>query len=141
MDDTDPTSRAPAPLGHKAQGTVSYDTPALTALLSDSENAFGLELQEPWASMVMSGVKKVETRSYDLHPKLRNRSIYVIASHAATGGNPLCDRPKMGAGTVMGMVVFGEVKSYATEEAWEADGALHCVSAASPHAWRVHYKP
>ena len=89
---------------------------------ADPDVLFGLELKEPWASMVLDGSKTIETRGYDLPAELIDRPLVLLATpeHSGSAGHSgladvVTDR---GAATILGLVTFGGVVEWESREAW-----------------------
>lgn len=106
--------------------------------------AWGLEVQPPWAEMLLDGRKAVETRAYPLPAQL-----LPPATDSAGAATPLVPvalirSPPGGlaahglaAGEVIGIVAFVGCKRYATQQQWDADAGGHCVPDGHPDfGWR-----
>lgn len=98
----------------------------------------GLELQRPWASLVLDGTKTVETRSYPLPAALLGRPVAVLETQEGTAGSSAlpdevpADDPSV---RLLGTVTFSSNLAYASHEEWLADFPRHRVPADSPYAW------
>ncbi len=102
--------------------------------------SFGLELQDPWASAILDGTKKVETRAYDLPAPLIGKRIWILESPSGTTGvstlgneidfSQPCDCK------VVGWCTFTSVVRYTCRTAFEADENRHLVSPQSGYAWK-----
>ena len=74
-------------------------------IFSNPDSLFGLEMKEPWASLVLDGEKTVETRTYDLPEQLVGRPIVLLATAAdsgSAGASGLSDECRAGAASVAG---------------------------------------
>ena len=109
---------------------------------ADPDVLFGLELKEPWASMVLDGSKTIETRGYDLPAELIDRPLVLLATpeHSGSAGHSgladvVTDR---GAATILGLVTFGGVVEWESREAWSRDREKHGVpdDDDGPYVWR-----
>ena len=109
---------------------------------ADPDVLFGLELKEPWASMVLDGSKTIETRTYDLPAELIDRPLVLLATpeHSGSAGHSgladvVTDR---GAATILGLVTFGGVVEWESREAWSRDREKHGVpdDDDGPYVWR-----
>jgi hypothetical protein len=111
------------------------------------------QVSEPWAALLLSGAKPVETRSYPLPAALLNRKLAVIqssnstaptaAASAAAAAVPatssVTDTVAAGAAGLSrtGTVTFTSCKRYTSEAEWAADEARHLVKSDSPFGWRA----
>jgi hypothetical protein len=82
-----------------------------------------LDVQAPWASLLLSGAKTVETRTYALPPTYQDRWLALLETSPAAEG-PL-------GGVLIGWVQFGEPVRYTNREAWAADASSHLVDPAT----------
>ena len=91
----------------------------------------GLEVQSPFAEMLLRGVKTIETRDYALPASLLGLPIALL--RAPPGG---LARAGLSASRVIGVVTFSSSERYASREAWAADDHAHGVSRdAAPDAY------
>ena len=115
---------------------------------------FGLEVQVPWSSALLTGGKTVETRAYALPDDLIGQLIAIIeapvgglaaaAAAAAAVGDSVLGPVSGGAaisaalastaakfaalcGVVVGVVAFSGCRKYHSREQWEAEAHLHGV--------------
>lgn len=98
-------------------------------LFSNPDKLFGLECKEPWASLILTGEKTVETRLYALPPQLVGRPIVLMSTAADSGSagvSGLSDHCPPGAASTVGLVTFGEVVRWDSRESWEA--GLVCIN-------------
>ena len=106
---------------------------------NQTDNDFGLELQEPWAEAVVIGQKAIETRSYDLPPALSGKRIYIIQSPAGQDGisgmGNIVDFRKSEA-RIIGWCIFSDVKLYKSLQHFVQDEAAHLVSNNSGYGWK-----
>lgn len=112
-----------------------------------------LEVQQPYADLILSGDKTVETRTYALPAEFVGRKIHILRSPAGAAGRsavPDAVAPEAAAKLgldVVGWASFGSCAPYPDEAAWRADRAAHCVDVDAPaygwpaegviYAWRV----
>ena len=95
--------------------------------------SYGLEIQSPWSSKILSKTKTIETRKYPLPPQLLNKKIAILETEEGKAGvSGLKDTVSCGGGgggvRRRGWVVFEEVKIYKNEQAFSKDEARHlCV--------------
>ena len=68
-----------------------------------------LDVQQPWATMLLGGRKSVETRGYPLMSELVGKELAILEPTSRT---------------FIGTVVFGSPFRYETKAAWAADTAL-----------------
>jgi len=83
-----------------------------------------LNIQEPWASSILDGIKTIETRRYRLSEKKLRIPIYI----AATGTG----RPTL----ITGVVFFTECRPYPTRRSFERDFQGHWVAPHSQFYWK-----
>jgi hypothetical protein len=104
-----------------------------------SENRrFGLEMQQPWAELLLKGEKRIETRTYPLPHALRYRHIVIIESESGVTTSALANSITLKEGgfpRCIGTVVFSECFEYENEQQWDADRDQHCVAAGSAFDW------
>src|SRR5579859_6690538 len=79
----------------------------------------GLNIQAPWAELIVSGAKTIETRSYPLPRKHENVVIAVIET---PGPKRLVLKSR-----IVGLVVFSHSVRYATRTQWKEDKPRHLV--------------
>ena len=103
----------------------------MTSPFADPDVLFGLELKEPWASMVLEGSKTIETRTYDLPPELIGRPLVLLATpedSGAPGTSGLADVVTIrGAATILGLVTFDDVIQWDSRQTWAKDCDRHGV--------------
>jgi hypothetical protein len=107
---------------------------------SEPHLVFGLELQEPWASAILNGTKKIETRSYELPPSLIGKRIWILESPSGTAGvsafgNEI-DLSHPGTCQVVGWCTFTSMICYTSKVAFDSDQSRHLVSQASGYGWK-----
>lgn len=86
----------------------------------------GLNVQHPWAELLISGKKTVETRTYPIPEKYCEREIYVVE----TGGDDSSVSAK-----VVGIIRFGRSFRYQSEKEFYRDSVRHLVDQNSKFAW------
>jgi hypothetical protein len=105
------------------------------------QDAFGLEMQRPWAGALLDGKKTIETRAYDLPPGLLGRRIMILQSPSGRAGvsamgNVLDLKAEHAPATIIGWCTFSSVKIYRNQAMFEADESAHQVSKTSPYGWK-----
>jgi len=103
------------------------------------EGPIGLEVQAPWAALLLWGYKTVETRLYPLPPELLGRELFLVESAEGQAGvSGVGDSVAAGAAglRIVGSVVFSESIAYPSRAAWEADEYRHRVPKTSPYGWK-----
>ena len=104
--------------------------------LKEPEKLLCLEVQQPWATMLLQGEKTVETRRYPLPEWAKGAEVVILdPGYVSAGVSSLGDRPRAGAASLLGVVVFSECVSYASEEAWNADVSRHRIGSGGAYAW------
>lgn len=78
----------------------------------------GLNVQAPWASLLINGQKSVETRSYPLPKKYEGVPLALIET---PGGKKFKSR-------IIGFITFSHSFKYPNEQAWKNDYLRHGVS-------------
>jgi hypothetical protein len=109
------------------------------------DNTFGLEMQEPWGSKLLSGSKTIETRAYDLPTALIGKKIDIFQSKQSLDGLSKLDDIISGAEvnnhvTVIGWVIFEKVIIYRYKAKFEADEGKHLVKKGSVYGWNIDTK-
>ena len=95
-----------------------------------------LEVQEPWAAALVRGTKTIETRRYALPAWARGVDVVVLETpRGAANASSLGESPAAAAGTLVGVVVFGDSVRYGDEARWREDEPFHRVAAGSPYDW------
>lgn len=112
---------------------------SLDALLlrGDSPVAYGLEVQEPWATLLLDGRKSTETRAYPLPACLLPRPdagssaepVTVALVRSPSGG---LAQHGLQAGEIVGVLAFTGCKRYDSEGEWDTDSEAHCVPRGHP---------
>jgi len=98
----------------------------------------GLEVQAPWATLLLWGYKTVETRAYPLPPELIGREIFLVESAEGRAGvSAVADEVAAGSPglRILGTVVFSGSIHYRDRDAWVADEYRHRVPSNSPYSW------
>ena len=96
-------------------------SPAAAIELADSRDRAltlrGINIQQPWARLILEGKKRLEARAYALAPSsvYRNEPLWLIE----TPGK--CERSARFAARIIGAVCFDTSKEYATTAEWRAD--------------------
>lgn len=84
----------------------------------------GVNIQAPWSELIVSGKKKVETRSYPLPKKFENQPLAVIET---PGPKKLVPKAR-----IIGVVVFSSSILYSNEQHWKSDHKRHLVDTNDP---------
>ena len=104
--------------------------------------AFGLEMQSPWAGLLLEGKKTIETRAYDLPPALLGRRIDILQSNkggtVSSLGNVVSIDETEDEAVIkrVGACTFTKVIQYTDKESFEADEAAHRVKRGSSFGWK-----
>jgi len=87
----------------------------------------GLNIQAPWSSLLINGLKSVETRSYHLPLKYEGVELYLVETPGKLG--------KFKA-RVIGTITFSHSFKYSTKTDWINDHNRHLVSQNDPlYSW------
>jgi len=88
----------------------------------------GLNIQAPWSSLLINGLKSVETRSYHLPLKYEGVELYLVETPGKLG--------KFKA-RVIGTITFSHSFKYPDQKAWQDDYNRHCVAVNDPtYNWK-----
>lgn len=102
--------------------------------------AYGLEVQEVWSHLLLTGKKAEETRRYPLPSNLSGQRIWLLATSGKAGVAALDDKVQAGhpGATIVGWVTFSGVTHYTTRDAWAAAFDRHLVpdDDANPYGWK-----
>ena len=99
-----------------------------------NDRQFGLEMQSPWARLLMEKRKTIETRAYDLPQGLVGKRIEILQSKqgslVSSLGNivPMTEEPLVAR---VGWCTFTNVIRYETAEPFDADQDAHWVTRGS----------
>lgn len=85
----------------------------------------GLNIQAPWASLLINGRKSVETRSYPLPKKYEGVPLAVIET---PGGKKFKSR-------IIGTITFSHCFRYSNENQWKNDYNRHYVRQDDIYGW------
>ena len=114
---------------------LSASDPQARLALRDT-HVLCLEVQEPWAAALVRGTKTIETRRYALPAWARGVDVVVLETpRGAANASSLGESPAAAAGTLVGVVVFGDSVRYGDEKRWREDEPFHRVAAGSPYDW------
>ncbi len=112
---------------------------------AESGRLFGLEMQAPWADLVLQGKKEIETRSYPLPPSLLYKHVAIIESESSScnvsGLSDCVTLIEGGSPRIVGTVVFSECFEYKSGRQWDADYERHLVEKGSSFGWPQRKKP
>ena len=106
---------------------------------AEEERNFVLEMQHPFAELVVSGKKTIETRAYPLPDALLNVKIEILQSSKGQDGVsalpstfPLQETTKVRR---IGWVTFNMCIEYKSKEEFESDAGKHLVDPNSKYGW------
>ena len=105
---------------------------------------FGLEMQTPWARMILDGYKTIEIRSYDLPKDLIQKKIFILESKTGERGSGISaiddmsrlDDPENFKIDCIGWCCFDCIIQYKCRSQFEADKQFHCVDQDSIFGWK-----
>jgi hypothetical protein len=86
----------------------------------------GINIQAPWAELIIAGKKTVETRLYPLPQKYVGKRMAMIETPGRDGRF---------SSRLVGVVVFGESFSYRSRKQFYADSGRHHVFPDSDFSW------
>ena len=89
-----------------------------------------INIREPFATLIVSGQKTVETRRYALPLHVRGERVAVVATHGRGGPRAV----------IVGTVVFDSCEKYDDHEAWLAAADKHFVTNESQYRYE-HSRP
>jgi len=104
-----------------------------------SSLAFGLEMQQPWAGLLLQGKKSIETRAYDLPRALIGKKIEILQSRMGKAGiSGLKDSFILENSDVerVGWCKFEKVIEYHDKESFVSDEGKHMVKSDSGYGWK-----
>jgi hypothetical protein len=88
----------------------------------------GLNIQSPWSSLLIDGLKTVETRSYHLPLKYEGVELYLVETPGKLGKFKV---------RVIGTITFSHSFKYPDQKAWQDDHNRHCVAIDDPiYNWK-----
>lgn len=88
----------------------------------------GLNVQAPWARLLLEGTKTIETRTYPLPEKYLGQDLWLIETPGRLG--------KFKA-RVIGVIRFSDCKEYESATAFYEDSDLHLIEVGSQdYEWR-----
>jgi hypothetical protein len=87
----------------------------------------GINIQAPWAELLINGQKTVETRSYRLPQRLEGVELAVIE----TPGKSAKFKSR-----IIGTIVFSHSFQYQNEGHWAFDYERHCVHITNEYGWK-----
>ena len=115
--------------------------------LGDDET-FGLEVQKPYASLLVAGAKTTDVRGYALDGACVGKRFYIIETTGGVEGVPVLGSGESavaedggvsstpgGVARVIGWVVFDACVEYESAEAFREDAGRHLVDASSTYAY------
>ncbi len=87
----------------------------------------GLNIQWPWARLILDGIKTIETRSYSLPKKYINQPLAIIETPGSKSKQLGVTEAK-----IIGVVTFSECFQYKSFEVWAEDYDRHRVTVDDP---------
>jgi len=88
----------------------------------------GINIQAPWAQLLLEGKKKIETRTYRLPDKFRGSDLWLIETPGRSGSF---------RARVIGVIRFSDCKRYQSSEEFYQDSALHLIDRTTgTYGWR-----
>jgi hypothetical protein len=96
-----------------------------------NERRFGLEMQAPWAALLLQGKKTIETRAYNLPPALLGKRIEILQSKSgdltSSLGNVVNLSEEDPVVMRVGWCTFARVIRYENSEMFDNDQSAHLV--------------
>lgn len=86
----------------------------------------GLHIQQPWAQLILNGVKTIETRHYPLPPKYLKKDLLVIETPG---------KSKEFEARIIGIVQFDDYFEYSSKLHFDSDLTKHHVADDSEFYW------
>ena len=107
----------------------------------ESSKEFALEVQKPWADLLLEQKKTIDIRAYPLPTALLDQRLYIIESQGGScaSQSPLGNQVDLSScdnARVVGWCQFSSIRVYRSKEEFENDETQHCVAADSPFAFR-----
>lgn len=101
----------------------------------------GLEMQEPWAGLLLDGKKIIETRAYNLPKGLIGKKVDILQSKRGKDGFSTLPDVMIGAKMTesverVGWCIFDKVIVYRYKAKFEADEKKHLVKRDSGYGWK-----
>jgi hypothetical protein len=88
----------------------------------------GLNIQTPWARLLLEGKKTIETRTYPLPEKYRGQDLWLIETPG---------KLRKFKARVIGVIRFSQSKTYGSATEFYDDFELHLIHASSTdYAWK-----
>lgn len=87
----------------------------------------GINIQYPWSELILSGKKKIETRSYPLPKKFEGVELALIETPGKVGKKFGIQKAR-----IIGTVIFSGSKRYPSRHAWNRDRSRHLVADDDP---------
>lgn len=88
----------------------------------------GINIQWPWSSLLVSGEKTVETRSYPLPTKYIGKQLAIIETPGPHGKRDA----GIDSARIIGVIVFSGSKKYSSKATWKKDHSKHLVAEDDP---------
>ena len=88
----------------------------------------GINVQQPWARLLLSGEKTIETRTYPITDKYINQDMWLIETPGKEGGF---------RARVIGRICFSGSKEYHTQQDFYNDSRSHLIDKSDlSYAWK-----
>lgn len=94
--------------------------------LSSTNPLPGLNIQQPWAALMLSGKKTVETRFYPIPDKYLDVPLAIIETPGKTGNFK---------SRIVGAVIFSDCYQYKSEQDFRKDAKRHLISNGDQFDW------
>jgi hypothetical protein len=92
----------------------------------------GINIQAPWARLLLDRTKQIETRTYALPAKYAGQNLWLIETPGKLGNFKA---------RVIGTIRFSECKEYTSKDEFYEDFDLHLISPDNKdYAWRPEVK-
>ena len=130
----------------KIQSYITMETDKHTKSLTwdgwSSSTTFGLEMQHPWAGLLLEGKKTIETRNYNLPKNLIGKKIYILETKSGIDGVSALPNSIEQESDVekhvkcAGWCIFDKVVIYRYKSKFEMDVDKHLVTPDSGYGWK-----
>jgi hypothetical protein len=126
--------------------TASTAVPGQRGWTGWDSGQFCLEMQTPFAMLLLTGRKTIETRAYPLPSELLHRRIQILQTKSGADAVSVLgvaveftkqELEDKGA-SLIGWVIFDRVVEYTDRNSFEADESKHKVLKGSGYGWRAN---
>ena len=87
----------------------------------------GINIQYPISSLILDGVKTIETRTYDIPQRFLNKELLIVETPGKEGKFK---------SRIVGIIVFHRTFKYESKKSFYLDVERHFVAKDSPWAWK-----